>query len=94
MQEEHTEIQDWERDTQKLAVLGWVSFLVSCITSVLFFAFIDPLVLVDAINVSFIDGREMGYTIGFFFFWCSSLITGWLCLRLARRKRQKPRPIG
>ncbi len=85
---------EWSRDTQKIAILGWVTFLVSCVTSIVFFAFVDPLVLVDAIDLPLIQGREMGYTIGFFFFWVSALINGWLCLRLARRVRQQPRPIG
>ena len=94
MSDAEEQVPEWSRDTQKLAILGWVSFLVSCVTSVVFFAFVDPLLLVDALDISFIQGREMGYSVGFFFFWVSALVNGWLCIRLARRVRQRPRPIG
>ena len=85
---------DWSRDTQKRALLVWISFLTAAAMSVVFFAFVDPLVLVDAINIDGIDAREHGYGIGFFFFWAGTAACGWLCLRLSRRKRQRPRPIG
>ncbi len=86
--------EDWSRDTQKRALLVWISFLTAAVMSVVFFAFVDPLVLVDAVNIDGIDSRELGYGMGFFFFWAGTLVCGWLCLRLARRKRQGPRPIG
>ena len=85
---------DWSRDTQKRALLVWISFLTAAVMSVVFFAFIDPLVLVDAVNIDGADSREVGYGMGFFFFWAGTFACGWLCLRLARRKRQGPRPIG
>ena len=85
---------EWSRDTQKRALLVWISFLTAAAMSVAFFAFVDPLVLVDAINVDGIDAREHGYGIGFFFFWLGTAVCGWLCLRLGRRKRQRPRPVG
>ncbi len=82
---------EWSRDTLKLAVLSWLTFLGAAAASVVVFAFLDPLVLVDALNVAFIDGREAGYAVGFFFLWAYAWITGWFVLRLVRRKRQKPR---
>ena len=33
----------------------------------LFFAFIDPLFVVDSLNIAAIDSRNAGYAIGFFF---------------------------
>ena len=85
---------DWSRDTQKRAVTIWISFLTAAVMSLICFAFIDPLVLVDAVNLDGVDSRELGYTIGFFFFWLGTATSSALCLRLARRKRQQPRPIG
>ncbi len=85
---------EWSRDAQKSALLGWISFVTAAAMSVLFFAYIDPLTIVDAVNLAGVDSREVGYSIGFFFFWAGNATCGWLCLRLARRKRQKPRLPG
>jgi hypothetical protein len=82
--------QDWSRDTQKLAVLTWISFLTASAFTMLFFAFIDPLTIIDAINVEFIESRNAGYAIGFFFLWVNCWISGWLSMRLCRRKRAGP----
>jgi hypothetical protein len=91
--EEQSEIEDWSRDKQKFAVLSWISFLFAAAFTMLFFAFIDPLVIVDSINVSFIESRNAGYAIGFVFLWAHGWIGGWYILRLCRRKRTKPHPI-
>lgn len=88
------EFSDWSRDAQKLAVLTWISFLSASVATMLFFAFVDPLVLVDAINVESIESRNAGYAIGFFFFWLHGWVSGWLILRLVRRKRNWPRRPG
>jgi hypothetical protein len=82
---------EWSRDTQKLAVLSWISFLSACGFSVLLFAYIDPLVIVDALDTSFIESTNAGYAIGFFFLWAEAWLSGWLVLRLVRRKRNWPR---
>ena len=87
---EEDEAQDWSRDTQKLAVLTWISFLSAAAFTMLFFAFIDPLVIVDSINVENIESRNAGYAIGFFFLWANCWISGWLAMRLIRRKRTGP----
>lgn len=81
---------EWSRDTQKIAVLSWISFLTASAFSVLFFAFVDPLLLVEAINVDAIDSRYAGYAIGFFFFWAIGWVAGWFSMRLIRRKRRGP----
>ena len=82
--------QEWSRDKQKLAVLSWLSFLCAAIFSIPFFAFIDPLIIVDAVNVEGVDSRNAGYAIGFFFLWANGWISGWFTLRLVRRKRTGP----
>jgi len=90
---ENEEPQTWSRDTQKFAVLVWISFLFAAIFTMLLFAFIDPIVIVDSINVSFIESSDAGYAIGFLFLWAHGLISGWFVLRLVRRKRNWPRVI-
>jgi hypothetical protein len=81
---------EWSRDTQKVAALSWISFLTASVFSMLFFAFVDPLVLVEAVNVDVIDSRHAGYAIGFFFLWANGWIAGWFTMRLIRRKRRGP----
>ena len=84
---------EWSRDTQKFAVLSWISFLTASAFTMLLFAYIDPLMIVDAINVSFIESSSAGYAIGFFFLWFNGFVAGWLTLRLVRRKRAWPKPL-
>jgi hypothetical protein len=87
------DVTDWPRERQKTGVLIWISFLTACAFSVLLFAFLDPLTIVDAINSPYIDSRSAGYAIGFAFLWLHGLVGGWLILRLVRRKRNWPRRI-
>lgn len=81
---------EWSRDTQKIAVLSWVSFLSAAAFSVLLFAFVDPVVLVEALDVETVESRNAGYAIGFFLFWANGWIAAWLTARLIRRKRRGP----
>ena len=87
---EDGEALDWSRDTQKLAVLTWISFLSASAFTMLAFAFLDPLVIVDSINIEAIESRNAGYAIGFFFLWANCWISGWLAMRISRRKRTGP----
>ncbi|HLT91424.1 MAG TPA: hypothetical protein VKZ85_10795 [Woeseiaceae bacterium] len=81
---------DLSRDAQKIAVLTWASFLCAAGFSVVLFAFLDPLVLVEALDVETIDSRHAGYAIGFFFLWANGWLAAWLTARLIRRKRRGP----
>jgi hypothetical protein len=81
---------DWSRDTQKIAVLSWITFLAAAVFTMLFFAFVDPLLIVDAIDLDLFESSNAGYAIGFFFFWANGWVAGWLTLRLVRRKRSGP----
>ena len=85
---------EWSRHTQKYAVLSWITFLVPAVFTMIFFAFIDPLFVVDALGLEFVDSRNAGYAIGFFFLWMNSWVAGWLTLRLVRRKRTGPNSIA
>lgn len=82
---------EWSRDTQKYAVLTWISFLSAAAFSMVFFAFVDPLVIVDALNVAAIESRNAGYAIGFFFLWANAWVACWYTVRLIRRKRRGPK---
>ena len=93
VEEANEEVTDWPRDRQKVAVLSWISFLSAAAFTMLLFAFVDPLSLVDAIDISFIQSRNAGYAICFVFLWLHAWFSGWLILRLVRRKRNWPRPI-
>jgi hypothetical protein len=55
---------EWSRDTQKYAVLSWISFLIAAVFTMLLFAFIDPLLIVDSINIASLESRDAGYAIG------------------------------
>ncbi|HNP63541.1 MAG TPA: hypothetical protein PKH39_06355 [Woeseiaceae bacterium] len=81
---------EWSRDTQKYAVLTWISFLTAAFFSMLLFAFIDPLIILDSINIADIESRNAGYAIGFFFLWANAWLACWLTVRLIRRKRRGP----
>ena len=72
-------------------MLSWISFLSASVCTMLVFAFIDPLMLVDAIGVDFIESSNGGYAVGSFFSVGLHWISGWLVLRLVRRKRNWPR---
>ena len=81
---------EWSRDTQKFAVLSWMSFFTTAAFAMLFFAFIDPLFIVDSLNIAAIESRSAGYAIVFFFLWANSFVACWLTVRLIRRKRHGP----
>lgn len=80
----------WSRDTVKIAVLTWISFLTASVSTLVFFAFVDPLMLVEALDIERVESRNAGYAFGFFFFWANGWIAGWFTMRLIRRKRRGP----
>ena len=63
----------WSRLREDIAVVTWTSFLVACIATMIFFAFIDPDYLMDVLNhPGWLPSRMGGYALGFFFFWFMS----------------------
>ena len=91
--EQDDQAKSWSRDKQKIAVLSWISFLFAGVFTMILFAYVDPLTIVDSIGVSFIESRKAGYAIGFLFLWALAWLSGWFVLRLVRRKRTGPRAI-
>ena len=73
---------------QKVGAVLWPSFFAAGVTTMVFFAFVDPLQLRDITFPGMELSREAGYTIAFFLFWsataASSLFT-WILLRPASR---------
>ncbi len=67
--------QEWSRDTQKLAVLTWISFLSAAAFTMLLFAFVLPaLGTVKAISVAWRKGGVDGMSLALLF--AGILITG------------------
>ena len=69
---------------QRLGAILWPSFFAAGVATMVFFAFVDPLLLRDLTFPELEISRGVGYTLGFFMFWActfsSSLFT-WILLR-------------
>ncbi len=73
---------------QRIGAILWPSFFAACVATMVFFAFVDPLVLRDETFPYLYMTRAMGYSIGFFMFWlatASSSLFTWILLRPASR---------
>lgn len=79
----HHELSRRQRD---LFVVGWSSFLVAAIGTMLFFAWIDPLALAEVTELPLPIDRMTGYAVGFFFFWMLSAASATLTLYLVRTR--------
>lgn len=81
---------------QRLGAILWPSFFAAAVATVVFFIFVDPLMLRDITFPDLEISRMGGYTIAFFLFWsataASSLFT-WILLRPVSRfnNHRKPR---
>ena len=73
---------------QRVGAILWPSFFAAGVATMVFFAFVDPLVLRDITFPGVEISRSLGYSIAFFMFWvataASSLFT-WILLRPASR---------
>ncbi len=71
-----------------IGAILWPSFFAAGVSTMVFFAFVDPLTLRDITFPELPLSRGLGYSIGFFVFWiataASSLFT-WILLRPASR---------
>ena len=79
---------------QRLGAIAWPSFFAAGVSTMAFFAFVDPLALRDITWPGLQLTRELGYTLGFFMFWlatASSSLFTWILLRPAARFN-KPLP--
>jgi hypothetical protein len=76
---------------QRLGAILWPSFFAAAMATVVFFVFVDPLLLRDMTFPELEISRQGGYTLAFFMFWAatasSSLFT-WILLRPGSRFRK------
>ena len=73
---------------QRVGAILWPSFFAACVATMVFFAFIDPMDLVDISFPGLEISRAAGYTIAFLMFWlatASSSLFTWLLLRPTSR---------
>ena len=73
---------------QRVGAIAWPSFFAAGVATMVFFAFVDPLVLRDQTFPNLPLSRELGYTLGFAMFWlctASSSLFTWILLRPASR---------
>lgn len=77
----------WSRGRQLVAVVGWSSFLSACLGTLLLFAAVDPLWVIDHLLASGFGGHGVLtpsgiYSLGFFLFWLIGVsaagLTAWL----------------
>lgn len=65
--------------TRGLFTAAWSSFLAASITTMVFFAFVDPSPLVAVLTpTAIIPDRITLYSLGFLFFWCSCALAAGL----------------
>ena len=82
--------------SQRVGAILWPSFFAAGVSTMVFFAFVDPLVLRDMTFPGLPISRGLGYSIGFFMFWiatASASLFTWILLRPASRFN-RPLPPG
>lgn len=73
---------------QRVGAILWPSFFAAGVATMVFFAFVDPMDLVDISFPGLEITRALGYTIAFLMFWlatASSSLFTWLLLRPTSR---------
>ena len=86
-----TERADLGRGARAAGVVVWSAFLAAALATMLCFAFIDPLSLVEGQPPSWWSSRLHVYAVGFFFFWLIGLIAAGLCWSLAQKAKDDGR---
>ena len=85
--------QHWSWRARSIGEVLWPSFLAASFATMVFFAMIDPDILVLAMVIHLDLSRVGLYSFGFFFFWLicalSSLLTTWL-IRTERKRADFP----
>lgn len=79
----------WRRLQRDAGYALWVSFLMSCAASAVFFAMVDPEVLSGTTTPGWEISRQAGYAIGFFGFWLLTAVTSIFVIWLVRSE-----PLG
>ncbi|HVY66189.1 MAG TPA: hypothetical protein VHH11_15305 [Gammaproteobacteria bacterium] len=84
------QLHELSRRQRDLAVAGWSSFLIAAIGSMVTFAFVDPMTLVEITEPPLPVERMTGYAIGFFFIWLLTAASAALTLYLLRTSHAEP----
>ena len=84
------ELHELSRRQRDCAVAGWSSFLIAAIGSMVLFAFVDPMTLVEVTEPPLPVERMTGYAIGFFFIWILTAASAALTLYLLRTSHAEP----
>jgi hypothetical protein len=80
------------RRQRDVAVVGWCSFLAAAASTMVFFAFVDPLALGEATEPPLAVDRMTGYALGFFFFWTLAAASAALAVYMIRTRQGHPPP--
>jgi hypothetical protein len=73
-------------------IIGWASFGVAAVATMLFFAAFDPAELARTATFPFELSRFAGYTLGFFLLWSLTVAASVISLFLLRSLELHPRP--
>lgn len=90
MDDTGTSVRELSRRQRDLFVVGWCSFLVASVATMVFFAFVDPLALTDVMEPPLSVDRMSGYALGFFFFWLLTASSAALTVYLIRTRHGHP----
>jgi hypothetical protein len=88
-----TSPHELSRRQRDVFVVGWCSFLVASVATMIFFAFVDPLALADITEPPLHVDRMSGYALGFFFFWLLAATSAALTVYLIRTRHGHPPPM-
>lgn len=80
------------RRQRDIAVIGWCSFLVAAVGSVVLFAWLDPAAVFSVSEPPLDLDRRTGYAVGFFFLWAVAAAAAALTVYLIRTRRGHPPP--
>ena len=83
------EQKPWSGRAQAIAAVIWPSFLAAALATMLFFAFVDPADMEQALSQPVTFTRMTGYGIGFFFFWLITVVSSAISVYLLRTARRK-----
>lgn len=79
----------WSRRSQNIVAVAWSSFLAACAATGLFFAQVDPLDILAAVDPLLEISIEAGYALGFFFFWAVGALSSLIAVFLIRTSRRR-----
>jgi hypothetical protein len=71
-----------------LGVIFWSGFLAAALATILCFAFIDPVAILEGNAPPWWTTRRAVYAVGFFFFWIVGMVAAGLCWQRARPGRR------